>query len=469
MDLPASFTSHCQEIMGDQLSQRFFSALSEEPPVSIRLHPWKSSGLLPNPSLLSGDVPWCKEGHYLKTRPNFTFDPLLHAGAYYVQDASSMFIDHILRQHIHQPVSMLDLCAAPGGKTTAALSALPQGSLVFANEPIPLRAQILSENIQKWGYEHVVVTNNYPEEYLRTGLTFDLILTDVPCSGEGMFRKDANAITEWSPQGVETCRRLQREIVETAWKLLRPGGLLIYSTCTMNIRENEENAAWMIQELGATPVVIDTSEDWGITHAFQSYDIPVYRFIPGFSRGEGLFMTVMQKDIDTEHQPTTHTRRTRQEKKASQPPYSSVLPWLTRKESYVLHNFKDEILAIPQQWEQVFVQANSLRILHAGIKAAVIKGRDIVPHHSLALSLSLCREAFTEVALDYAQAIAYLRKETLVLPPETPRGHTLLTYHGLPLGFAKNIGNRANNLYPPEWKIRTQHTPENNPEILIVS
>lgn len=469
MDLPVTFTSHCQEIMGDQLSQRFFSALSEEPPVSIRLHPWKSRGLKPNPSLLSGDVPWCKEGRYLYTRPNFTFDPLLHAGAYYVQDASSMFIDHILRQYIQHPVTMLDLCSAPGGKATAALSVLPQGSLVFANEPIPLRAQILSENIQKWGYENVVVTNNYPEDYLRTGLTFDLILTDVPCSGEGMFRKDAKAITEWSPQGVENCRRLQREIVKTAWRMLRPGGLLIYSTCTMNIRENEENADWIIQELGASPLTVDISEDWGITRALQSYNIPVYRFIPGICRGEGLFMTVIQKGFDTEHQPSTNATRIRKDRNTNRPSYPKVLSWLTKEETYTLHNIKDEILAIPQRWESVFVQASSLRILHAGIKAAVVKGRETLPHHSLALSRCLSRETFTEVALDYAQAIAYLRKEALILPPEILRGHVLLTYRGLPLGFAKNIGNRANNLYPPEWKIRTQHTPENNPEILIAS
>ena len=466
MPLPEEFTTYTRQLMGDSLYERFADGLCSPSPVCIRLNPFKSNGWHIAPQHAPEPVPWCRQGYYLSHRPNFTFDPLLHAGTYYVQDASSMFIDEILRQQVHHPVMMLDLCAAPGGKSTACLSALPEGSLLFSNEPIALRAQILSENIQKYGHPDVVVTNNYPKDYVRSGLSFDVILTDVPCSGEGMFRKDEGAISEWSVQHVEQCQRLQREIVGSAWECLRPGGLLIYATCTINTRENEDQVVWMVEELGAEPVGIDTDEGWGIIGSLTpSCPHPVYRFLPGIVRGEGQFMAVMRKPgDDVSGQARKPKGKSGKEKKVSHLPSNAtaIKDWLTDGEDYVLTLDDSTLYAIPKSWKSTIDNTSPLRILHRGIKAAVIKGHDILPQHSLALSRALHAEAFPSVSITHGQAIAYLRKEAVVLPPDTPRGYVLLTYQGSPLGFVKNIGNRANNLYPQEWKVKSAHIPDDN-------
>ena len=274
--------------MGDELYARFSDGLNEEAPVSIRINRLKSRGR--SVAGTAVNVPWCGDGRYLPQRPDFTFDPLLHAGCYYVQEASSMFVHHVLRSLVSTPVLMLDMCAAPGGKSTAAASALPEGSILMSNEPVRARANILAENMMKWGSPDVIVTNNYPRDYVRSGLDFDVILCDVPCSGEGMFRKDEGAVEEWSPQNVDACSRLQREIVADAWQCLRPGGLLIYSTCTFNATENEENIRWIVDELGGMPV----------GSLLADFTAPVYRFIPGCTRGEGLFMAVLRKSPDAE-------------------------------------------------------------------------------------------------------------------------------------------------------------------------
>ncbi len=312
MNLPNTFIDYTRSLMGEERFSRFVAAFDEEAPTSVRLNPKKGSGLSSDVEVepekagtkLNGatPVPWCDGGFYLAERPNFTFDPLFHAGCYYVQEAASMFVWRALRQYAaesgaetsssieeqsssvaQQPSSSiaqqsssvadtlssrrlicLDMCAAPGGKSTAAMMALPEGSIVVCNEPIRQRANILAENIQKWGSPRVIVTNNYPADIARTGLVADVIICDVPCSGEGMFRKDEGAIAEWSVQNVENCARLQREIVAEAWKCLRPGGLMVYSTCTFNTKENEENVAWICSEMGAEVLPVDVEENWNI-------------------------------------------------------------------------------------------------------------------------------------------------------------------------------------------------------------
>ena len=467
MELPSEFTTYTRHLLGESLYSLFAEGISAPPPVSIRLNTVKAHGMQVNPSSDDGPVGWCAEGHYLKERPNFTFDPLFHAGAYYVQDASSMFVSHVLRQYISQPVTMLDLCAAPGGKSTAALSALPHGSFLVANEPIPLRAQILVENLKKWGMSEVAVTNNYPRDWQRSGIMFDVILADVPCSGEGMFRKDHASISEWSVQNVENCRTLQRQIVESAWHCLNPGGLLIYSTCTLNARENEENVAWMAEELGAIPMPVDIDEDWRITPPLAGSIPYCYRFIPGVSRGEGLFMAALRKPGTTEPPLQKKKRTSKRAKPISTEATTAktVSGWLCEGD-YAIKQSGSDVFAIPHPYEALWTQLQQLKLLHAGVHCAVVKGRDLVPQQSLALSTSLRHGAFAEVTLDYAQCIAYLRKESIELPPDTPRGFVLLTYKGMAIGFAKNIGNRSNNLYPAEWKIRSAYIPENQSEIL---
>ena len=433
--LPLAFTDYTRSLFGDNLYHTFLKGLDETAPVSIRLNPFKLAETTHkvNPELNPHPIPWCKDGYWLETRPNFTFDPLLHAGAYYVQEASSMFLSHVLHHLVKQPVMALDLCAAPGGKTTCARTSLPVGSFLFSNEPIGKRAQILAENVQKFGHEDVVVTNNYPRDYKKTKLGFDVIIADVPCSGEGMFRKDPQSIEEWSPQNVENCWQLQRSIIADIWDNLKPGGILIYSTCTFNAHEDEENIAWILNEYEAELLSVPTEEAWNITGALidnplrDGREFPVYRFIPGKTRGEGIFMAIIRK---------------RGENK-----------------TFINKTTIDVDKAITEARKR-------LRILSHGVKDGMQKGKNVIPDHTLALSFSTDKSAYPNVEVDYQTAIAYLRHEAIVLSSDAPRGIVLLTYKGYPIGFAKNLGNRANNLYPQEWRIKSTHIPE-EPMILL--
>ncbi len=452
--------------MGAARYDAFRQALDAEPPVSIRINPFKYGGDAKGYE----PVPWCAEGRYLPTRPAFTFDPLLHAGCYYVQEASSMMVAHVVRQLVAQPVLALDLCAAPGGKTTALRTALPDGSLLVSNEPIRLRAQILTENVQKFGHPDMIVTCNYPRDYIKSGLTFDLIVADVPCSGEGMFRKDAATVTEWSEQNVEQCRGLQRSIVADIWPCLREGGLMIYSTCTFNARENEENVAWIARELGADILPIDHPDSWGITGSLCG-DMPAMRFIPSVARGEGLFMAVLRKhghaagasslpmDASTPASQEKRGKKQRKGQATATPEAIDIATWLG--DDYLPVAQGNEWRGVPERWKRVYDQiATKLHVTHAGVTLGTVKGRGFIPHAALALSTALRTDAFPSADLSYDDAIAYLRKEAITLPADVERGLVVLRYHGHTLGFVKNIGNRANNLYPQEWKIKTTHLPE---------
>ncbi len=459
MVLPQEFTTYTRALMGDELYEKLHAALDQEPPVSLRLNPFKTINGETEVCDVDECVAWSDNGYYLLGRPNFTFDPLFHAGAYYVQEASSMFVAWIVKQLIHSPITMLDLCAAPGGKSTALRSVLPQGSLLFCNEPKTQRASILAENVQKFGHPDMVVTSNFAADYRKSGLQFDAILADVPCSGEGMFRKDAGAIAEWSETNVEHCWRLQREIIADIWPCLKPGGLLIYSTCTFNDKENERNVEWIAQELGAVPDLPPIPSAWNITGSIGS-ELPACRFIPGVSKGEGLFLCVLRKSLE---QDIAHEeKRKRPQKSMAQKNKLPEMPqWLNDNFAFETCQINGNIHAIPSEWTSLFDKASTaLRIVHAGVALATPKGKDLVPHPALAHSIALNTDAFCKCELDYDSAIAFLRREAITLTPETPRGYVLVTYQGMPLGFVKNIGNRANNLYPQEWRIKSTHIPQ---------
>ena len=421
MLLPDEFIRHTAPLFGTVLWKAFVRAMDEEPPVSIRLNPRKpkSDELRAKVGQQGERVPWCADGYYLHSRPVFTADPLLHAGAYYVQEASSMFLDTVLRQVLplsgkEQP-QVLDLCAAPGGKSTLAVSALPAGSVLTCNEPVRKRASVLVENIAKWGYPNVEVTNSYAADFATERRMFNIIIADVPCSGEGMFRKDEDAARLWSTRNVERCARLQRQIVSDIWPCLEPGGIMIYSTCTLNTRENEENVRYIAAELGADIVPVTTQQQWGITGSLlKGFDAPVYRFIPGLTRGEGLFMAVLRK---------TGSGRARLES----------APTRTRQES------------APTAWR---------RALHVIYDSREAKKP---PSPSLALSTDFDRAKYPTIDLGRDEALSYLRHEALHLPEGTPLGYVAVSYDGRPLGFVKNIGSRANNLYPAQWRIRSTH------------
>lgn len=481
MILPEEFEEYTHKLMGNELYATLKKGLTEETPASIRINPFKADQYndIKKHIIDSGrgdNLLWCPEGLYLSERPNFTFDPLFHAGLYYVQEASSMFVCHILQQLVSHPVLMLDLCAAPGGKSTASRTVLPEGSLLFSNEPMKLRASILSENMQKFGHPDVVVTNNYPKEYRKSGLKFDVILADVSCSGEGMFRKDRTAIEEWSVQNVEKCRQLQRSIVEDVWPCLIDGGYLIYSTCTFNAHEDEENVNWIADHLGADFVEIETNEEWNITGSLIDKK-PVYRFVPGKTKGEGLFVAVLRKrgeyvgaldlQCDKVAKTSKKHRRSNGNSKFEEPVKSIYSHWLNGDFSILQR--QDKIVAIPSLWLPIYEQAvKYLHVLHMGVTIGVHKGKNLIPDTSLALSLAVNSGAFPCVDVGYETAINYLRKEAIKLPEGTPSGFVKITYLGYSIGFVKNIGNRANNLYPQEWKIKTTYLSEKPVDVLQI-
>lgn len=472
MNLPTAFIHNIHRLLGDEEADKLLAALQTGQPTSIRLNnrldaPASTSEWTP--------VPWCATGYYLNERLTFTFDPLFHAGRYYVQEAASMFLAQALQQYVDTPVLMLDLCAAPGGKTTLARSVLPKGSLLVANEVMSARSQVLAENVVKQGHPDVVVTNNDPADFAPLKAMFDVILTDVPCSGEGMFRKDEVAIEEWSQENVNICWQRQRRIVADIWPCLKPGGLLIYSTCTYNTQENEENVRWIADELGAEVLPLHTEESWGITgNLLPDADFPVYRFLPHKTQGEGLFLAVLRKAAKEEYAdqagytPSREEKRGKGKREAKQPApmgkeaVQTIRTWLTASDDYKLTTVGNRFILLPEAWanEVEALHRAGLRILLEGCPVAEQKGKDLCPLHNLAMSNLLNIEAFPQAEVSYEQAIAYLRKEALILPPHHPRGYLLLTYLQTPLGFVKNIGNRANNLYPQEWRIRSSYLPE---------
>ena len=460
-DIPQEFKDYARRLLGAERYARFAQVLDEDPSVSVRLNPFKAvwSGLSAE-GLNGGDGPvlWASgEGCYLSERPPFTFDPLFHAGAYYVQEAASMFLGQILRRYVTRPVVAL-----------------------VSNEPVKARAQVLLENLTKWGHPDVVVTNSYPKDFARLPDFFDLLVTDVPCSGEGMFRKEEDAVTGWSMEAVRMCRDRQREILRDVWPSLKPGGLLVYSTCTLNALEDEENVAWIAEELGAEILPFDVEPGWGVVGnllpvssvkdtAKAEKFFPVAHFIPGFTRGEGFFLAVLRKNGEEETSDWAmssdryENERVKSKKKRALHASVPALPASCR--SWLLHADAFDFVPDGPVWtavrasfsRQVGLLQEAVKVWQAGVPLATVKGKDYIPLHALAMSVDLNRSAFPIVPVSYDMAVAYLRKEVLVLPPDTPKGYVLLTFQDTPIGFVKNIGGRANNLYPQEWKIRTSY------------
>lgn len=449
--LPAEFLRRLHAYPGN-IFDDIETALATEPSVAVRLNPSKNGGSMPGAS--DGSVPWCKDALYLSERPAFTLDPAMHAGAYYVQDASSMFISHVLLTLVDGPVAFLDACAAPGGKTLCAADALPEGSFVVANEAVPSRAAVLGENVIKWGFPGAVVTRADARAFSSMPEVFDVIAADVPCSGEGMMRKNPVAVSQWSPGLVEECAALQREIVEELWKALRPGGLFIYSTCTFNREENEMNAEFIASRLGGFPVEVPLDPSWGIVPAIDS-PLPCMRFIPGLVRGEGLFMAVFRKP-DVGHVSSAPVREKRKSRQPSAQRLPDVAGWIAGAEDFAIDAEDGRITAFPASRLPLLRRLQGLKgvdVIHHGITLATLKGRDVIPNHSLAMSTRRNPAAFPAVELTREQALDYLRCVPLRLDGAS-RGYVAVKYDGLTLGFVKNLGTRANNMYPRDWRIR---------------
>lgn len=460
MKLPEAFTEYTRTLLGEAVYSEFEFALLGEPVTSLRINPGKPAIDVAASSVSLSPVPWASAGYYAAERPTFTFDPLFHAGCYYVQEASSMFVEQVLRRHVTRPVVMLDLCAAPGGKSTHARSLLPEGSLLVSNEVMRPRVQVLAENMVKWGHPGVVVTNNDPADFQPLRHFFDVILTDVPCSGEGMFRKDPVAVSEWSPENVTLCRQRQRRILTDIWDCLKPGGIIIYSTCTYNIYEDEANVSWMQETFGAEPLEVPVSPDWNVTSDLAGTSLPVYRFLPHRTAGEGFFLAALRKPEGEVEMPVARRERKKDRKAKAPSVPAACRQWLREPDAWEWTCDGEQVTAVPVvHRERIALLRQHLRVVSAGVAVGELKGKDCIPLHALAMSTARA-DVFPVCESAYEQAIAYLRKESLRLPADCPCGYVLVTYRKVPLGWVKNLGNRANNLYPAEWRIRSGYLPE---------
>lgn len=444
--LPIEFVEMMQQQLGSE-APLLFDALSQPPSVSIRLND-KIDELAFDVD--AEEVPWHLDGYYLSERPSFTLDPLFHAGCYYVQEASSMLIQVALDQYVPQDSIILDLCAAPGGKSTLISQHLGSEGLLVANEVVRQRVFVLSENIQKWGNGNTVVTHNAPELFGEAlPAAFDCVLVDAPCSGEGMFRKEQEALADWSPRLVRTCVERQREILTDVWDALKPGGILIYSTCTFNRKENEENMLWAVDELGADLLSLSLDPSWGVREALAGYHC-----YPHLVRGEGFYLCVLRKHNTGQ----TPFRVKPIKKPASMAINKDVLAqvsdWLYEPDEWALRQADRFITAYPLQHKELIdYMATKFLCISTGFGFAEERGRAFAPQHSLAMSKAMRIEAFPQLELTEEQALAFLRCEALPIA-DLPLGLLMVTYQQVPLGFVKNVGSRCNNLYPNEWRIR---------------
>ncbi|MDO6429848.1 RNA methyltransferase [Flavitalea sp. BT771] len=431
---------------------------------SVRLNPakWPGDGETHEWSSDVGmeKIPWSTWGYYLSKRPSFTFDPLFHAGAYYVQEASSMFLEQVLRQSadLSRPLRVLDLCAAPGGKSTLIRSLLPEDSLLVSNEVIRSRAGILQENMIKWGAAGVVVTNNDPRDLGRLENYFDVIVVDAPCSGSGLFRREPEAIDEWSLDNVQLCHQRQQRILADIWPALRSDGLLIYSTCSYSKEEDEEILDWMMEELQATSCRLQVGADWNIVETQGDKGGYGYRFYPDKVKGEGFFIAAVRKN---EGNTFSYPRSKKQGfEKLPRKEADALGPWITERSPLLLFRHEEMVRALPASMAEDLNYLQSYCYLK---KAGVLLGqpsvKDFIPDHELALS-DLIHEQLPAIELSREEAINYLRKEELQAASgrlqavrEERRGWSLVRYQGQNLGWVKVLPNRVNNYYPKEWRI----------------
>jgi 16S rRNA C967 or C1407 C5-methylase (RsmB/RsmF family)/NOL1/NOP2/fmu family ribosome biogenesis protein len=460
MALPESHLQALKASLGEDLDA-FLQANETPAPVSIRSNPLKPHDKLAGFDPLQLEkVKWCGNGFYLPSRPSFTHDPLLHAGCYYVQEASSMFLSHVAKTIFPKEVALkvLDLSAAPGGKSTLLASELNDDSLLVSNEVIRSRAHILAENISKWGKANVVVSNNDPEQFDQLKGFFDVIVVDAPCSGEGLFRRDPDAANEWSPENVNLCSARQRRIMLDIWPALKEDGVLIYSTCTFNRQENEENLAWLKTQISFESVRLNVPEEWGVVETVTPLPSPhshlpsvyAYRFYPHKTKGEGFFIVVLRK--------TELQEKSLHKEKVLFPPAPSkerneVANWLKNGQHFDFIRRGDHVLAVQKQHtEAVHRLSRTLNCVQYGIPVADAQ-KGLKPLHELALSVHLNKDAFHQTELTKEEALKFLAKEDFKVN-DPHKGISLMMYEGKPLGWMNLLGNRANNLYPKEWRIR---------------
>ena len=463
MNLPPSLIQSLQNVKG--FNEEAFKAVhqSGEQVVSIRVNPSKTKQRTTNNEQLQ-PVPWSSNGYYLPVRPSFTLDPLFHAGAYYVQEASSMFLEEVLKQTVdlNQPLKVLDLCAAPGGKSTLIQSVISKDSLLVSNEVIKTRVNILAENITKWGAANVIVTNNDPKDFQRLINHFDVIVVDAPCSGSGLFRKDPNAINEWSENNVALCAQRQQRILADIMPALKSGGILIYSTCSYSQQEDEEILDWVVAELsppagraGVESIQLKVDEATGIVETVSEKGKAFgYRFYPDRVKGEGFFIAAFRKeDLEDNVQHKVKSEKSKIKKeKFSMADVEVCRPYLADADEFFFIRQHEDVIALPLNLENdLAIIQSALYIKKAGVKLGTIIRNELIPAHDLAVS-NIINAAVPALEVDKETALQYLRKAEIKIETDL-KGWVLITHEALPIGWIKVIGNRINNYYPKEWRI----------------
>lgn len=439
-------------------SEGLSNALQIPSPVSIRINSRKWNQI----PLNSEPVPWCKDGFYLDKRPSFTLDPLFHAGCYYPQEASGMFLEQVFKQVAgEQKVSkVLDLCGAPGGKSTHLASLIGVNGFLVANEVIRQRALVLAENLTKWGLPNTMVTQSDPSSFGRIKGFFDMILVDAPCSGEGMFR-DPVAVSEWSLENTALCCERQKRILMDVWPALKENGILVYSTCTFNPGENEENIKWLTGKKNAVPVKLNISDYDGITE-IDLQGIKGYGFYPDRIRGEGLFIAVLRKDGPNED--SSRRIRTDNKNKLTKDERTVLSGWSLSSEERMI-KAGDEFIESACAPSDYLLLSENLKIIKAGTRIGTVKTKNYIPAHDLAMSVNFRKESFPSVNLDLHNALLYLKRESIVLS-KISTGWMSVLYNDVPLGFINNLPGRVNNYYPSEWRVRMQ-IPESGTENIL--
>jgi len=427
-----------------------------EAPTSIRINPYKKTIIKTNQP-----VPWCADGFFLESRPSFTFDPFFHAGCYYVQEASSMFIDHLLkfvRPVTDNPIKILDLCAAPGGKSTLISSAITENDLLVANEIIKTRVPVLCDNLSRWGPANTIVTNNDPKNFKNLTGFFDIILVDAPCSGSGMFRKDPLAMNEWSETNVKLCHQRQERILADIYPALKQDGFLIYSTCSYSHQENEDILDWLCDEFELESVRIPIKKAWGIIETISDRNKAWgYRFYPGKINGEGLFASCLKKKGVSASLPYY---KQKDNKKLSLKELEPVKLYINNPGDFYFFIVNDNWLAINRSHkESLDILQRHLYIKKSGVRIGKLAGNDLIPDHELALSLIINSAPFFKTELNKQQAIQYLQREPITDLDTLDKGWSLMTFEGHVLGWAKLLPNRINNYYPKEIRIMTSPQP----------
>lgn len=455
MNLPRQFKEQMQVQLGTAYTE-FEAALQKPAPVSLRLHPHKLDLQLHTLPFQAAKIPWSKYGIYLEKRPFFTTDPIFRAGGYYVQEASSMLLEQVIAQCIStEEAVVLDLCAAPGGKSTHLLSLFDQNSLVVSNEVIGSRAKILKENIQKWGVAHTIVTNNDAAHFEALPNFFDVIVVDAPCSGEGMFRKLPHSIEEWSPQNVNLCAKRQRRILADIWSSLKPNGILIYSTCTYNAEENEKNVQWAIETLGANCLPLNLSDSIREIKYKSAYN---YRCYPHRVEGEGFSISVLQKsDVGKAYK--FKKRKTTPLKLVNKKIKETATAFINNQDGYQWYNYQNILHVFPQNYHKhLELLVENLRVLYFGASCLENAKKGLKPTTYFAFCALLNQAHFQKVVVDWQQAMQLMKGEEITNLNHLEDGWILLCYQHdmveLPIGFIKKIKNRINNYFPKEWKTK---------------